>query len=428
MKSRIKNITESRFNKDLIWNAGAFGMISVIGVLINIVILNVYDASALGVFNQVYAIYIMLSQIAVGGVHLSVQAFIPKYAKRADHAGLVLYSALLHSVLSSVAVIFLCYAFADYTGKILGSPQVSDGFRIAAWGLLFFSMNKVMLAYFNGVRRMKVFAFFQLMRFVLMFAILMVLVGGNNRDSYRLCVMLSVSEAILFLFISVLVVRSVPYTGGLKFKAWMKRNFKFGNRALAGNFLLDINTRVDVFILGIFLSDKMVGIYSFASTIAEGFMQLPVLFRNNINPVITDAYARGKSTLKTVLSKNSKAFYKILSPLAALSILAFPIVTWVSGVGEDGYAMWVVYAILIGSVVLTSGFLPFVMIFNQIGRPHIQTYFIFWIFLSNLVFNLIFVPWMGIYGAALGTALSFVMQVFIMKAYLKPVFAEMKNK
>ena len=42
----------------------AFGLAAVAGVLINLVIIRHYDASALGVFNLVYAAYILLSQLA----------------------------------------------------------------------------------------------------------------------------------------------------------------------------------------------------------------------------------------------------------------------------------------------------------------------------------------------------------------------------
>jgi O-antigen/teichoic acid export membrane protein len=67
-----------KFSTDIIWSAGAFALGAVFGVLVNVVIVRGHDAAALGVFNLVYAVYILLSQLAVGGVHLAVQAFVPR--------------------------------------------------------------------------------------------------------------------------------------------------------------------------------------------------------------------------------------------------------------------------------------------------------------------------------------------------------------
>ncbi len=50
---------------------------------------------------------------------------------------------------------------------------------------------------------------------------------------------------------------------------------------------------------------------------------------------------------------------------------------------------------------------PFLMLFSQLGRPGTQTLFIAGVFLSNVLLNLALIPWLGLYGAALATALSF---------------------
>src|SRR5690349_7530199 len=61
----------SQFRVEVIWNLASFVILGLSGVLINILIGYAYDASALGVFNQVFAVYIFFSQLAVGGIHLS---------------------------------------------------------------------------------------------------------------------------------------------------------------------------------------------------------------------------------------------------------------------------------------------------------------------------------------------------------------------
>ena len=69
--------------------------------------------------------------------------------------------------------------------------------------------------------------------------------------------------------------------------------------------------------------------------------------------------------------------------------------------------VWAIYAILALGIAASSGHQPFLMLFSQLGRPGTQTLFIAGVFLSNVLLNLALIPWLGLYGAALATALSF---------------------
>ncbi|HOP44720.1 MAG TPA: polysaccharide biosynthesis C-terminal domain-containing protein, partial [Flavobacteriales bacterium] len=134
----------------------------------------------------------------------------------------------------------------------------------------------------------------------------------------------------------------------------------------------------------------------------------PVLFRNNINPVIASAWTRGgRRLLNKLLPRNRRAFFRILAPLMLLSVALFPLALWVLGMKEEPMTVWAVYAILALGIAASSGHQPFLMLFSQLGRPGTQTLFIAGVFLSNVLLNLALIPWLGLYGAALATALSF---------------------
>ncbi|MBK8338668.1 MAG: polysaccharide biosynthesis C-terminal domain-containing protein [Flavobacteriales bacterium] len=396
-----------KFSVDLVWSAGAFALSALLGVLVNLIIIRWYDAAALGAFNLVYAAFILLSQLAVGGVHLAVQAFVPRELAAGRSADAQVSASMVLSTFSSLLVIGLSWLGRDLPGKWFDSDTVTAAFPLVIPGLLFFSWNKVLLSFHNGARRMRLFALFQLLRFVLLFlGVLVLALRGASPD--RLPVVLFWAEAALaFVLIPISLRYWKPWPGtGLRLS--LHENFRFGNRALAGNLLLDVNTRVDVFLLGIFLSDATVGLFSFAATVAEGVLQLPVLFRNNINPVLTAAWQRGGSLLlNKVVRRNRRAFFRILAPLVLVTIPLFPIAMWVLGMKEEPMTVWAVYAILCTGIALTAGYQPFLMLFSQLGRPGTQTLFIAGYFLSNVVLNLALIPLFGVHGAALATALSF---------------------
>ncbi|MBL7962505.1 MAG: polysaccharide biosynthesis C-terminal domain-containing protein [Flavobacteriales bacterium] len=413
---------QGKFSTDLYWNAGAFGLSALLGVLINLLIVRAYDAAALGVFNLVYAVYILLSQLAVGGVHLAVQAFVPREIQQGRRPDVYLSAALVLSTATSLVVMAAAWWGRELPGRWFDSAAVVAAFPLAIGGLLFFSWNKVLLSFHNGARRMRLFAVFQLLRFTFLFLMLAILVW-RGAPPEQLPLVLAGAEMLLFLLLLPVTLRwwSPLRTEGLR--GALGRGFRFGNRALLGNILLDVNTRVDVFMLGIFLSDAMVGLYSFAATVAEGLMQLPVLFRNNINPVITRAWHQGgQRLLGRVVTRNRRAFFRLLAPLVVLTVPLFPVALWVLGMKEEPMTVWALYAILAAGIALTSGHQPFLMLFSQLEHPGWQTVFIFLVFLSNVVFNLLLIPWLGVYGAAIGTALSFFTLAMLMRVLARRVF------
>ena len=412
--------TAGKFNTDLLWNMVSFGFVAVLGFAINIFILQVYSAEVLGIYNQVYAIYILLSQVAVGGVHLSVQRYVPRFLSHSRYANYIVVSAVTQAALTSLPVILISMLCWELPGSILGSKSVSEAFFYVAPGLLFFSLNKVLLSFHNGFQRMKAFAVFQLLRFVLMFAGVLVFYVLQIAPQY-LAVTLALAEFFLFLVVAVYSLPMIQFGfSRFRFLVWQRIQFRFGMKALLGNILLDVNTRVDVFILGVFLSDAAVGIYSFAATFAEGFQQLPVLLRNNLNPVLTRLHARyNKALTQRILRKMVRQSYKLIGVLALLAILGFPLVFVVFEMKDDPVLIWGVFAVLVGFCGLSAGYQPLNMLYNQWGFPSRQTNFIALVFISNILLNLLLVPFLGIIGSALGTGISYLVQVLFQRWSLK---------
>jgi O-antigen/teichoic acid export membrane protein len=405
----------NKFTNDLIINLICFGLIGAIGIVLNLIIRKQSNDAVLGVFNQIYAIYVLLSQLAVGGVHLSVQKYVPENAKNTATLPALLVSALISCTITSILVIIAAILLRNIPGYVLQSEGVGAGFVWAVPGLLFFSLNKVMLSYLNGLRQMKTFAGFQLLRFIVLLGLVVALLN-SSWDKNLLASALGLTELIIFLPILVYTFRHFSFPSREEINEWRVKHQAFSRKAFAGNFLMDVNTKVDTFLLGIFCSDATVGIYSFVATIVEGITLLPALFRNNLNPIITKAYSKKNPVLfKRIIQRNIILCYKIIGGLIFISILCFPIFLYVSGIRDSFWVMSILYTTLCVGLIVASGYLPFQMIFNQVGMPGVQTRFIFYIFMCNFLLNLIFIPFIGIYGAALATGATFVAQVVIQR-------------
>ena len=111
-----------------------------------------------------------------------------------------------------------------------------------------------------------------------MMSICIVVAVWANVQDYQLCAILSVSEALLL--IALIVCFIGPFVSRYELKVdrvWLKRHIQFGARSVLGGVAVELNTRVDVLVLGLFTSEAQVGIYSFAAFFVEGFLQLPQL-------------------------------------------------------------------------------------------------------------------------------------------------------
>jgi len=407
----------TKLKRDVLLNIFFFGGVVVIGVLINVLIINFYDETSLGIFNQAYAIYIFLSQIAVGGVHLSVQHYVPKYHHNRKMIYLISSGALLVSFIISLITTGISYIIIPAFVVMLKSEDVGSALYVTLWGLIFFSFNKIILSVLNGTRQMILFALFQFLRmfFILLFLIFFVI---TQTDKNMLSMSLAGAELFLFVILFIIHIRhriDISYRFLFRVMGVLR---KFGSKAMIGNILLDLNTKIDVLSLGVFLSDARVGLYSFAATVFEGFSQLVVLLRNNFNPIVTSSfYKKSIDVTMRVIQKVTIPFRNLLWVAGLLSMILYPPAAYILGV-KDVLTSSVLYAVLCGGFIATGKFHVMLMIFNQWGQPRLQTLLIFIIAISNLILNFILIPFLEVYGAALGTALSFVIQGFIMRYLL----------
>lgn len=400
---------------DVIWNMASFAVIAGIGILLHLLILKFFSTTALGIYAQVYSIHLIASQFATGGFHLSVQTYAPRYRSRV-HLSVILRGAFVATFCQSLVVVGILFLIHGLIADLLRSPEVGQALLLVLPGLFFFSMNKVMLAFLNGIRWMKVYAIFRALRFIFMLAALFLMLV-LDLPGEQCAIIISLAEGLLFVLL-LLWVGKFLLIGQAKrtFRSWLLIHWRYGNKALIGNVILDVNAYVDVLMLGVFLSDAMVGVYSFASNLSEGVRQVNEVFRSNLNPILTQVYfSKRRGILQRLLVRSVRKYYKFLVAVSLVSVIGFPILTLVFQVTDEGHEMWKVFGILVSGVALASGYLPLKMIFNQVGMVNKQTHLFLWHFGINVVLNAIMIPILGIYGAAIATSLSMVAQVVVLK-------------
>ena len=418
-KFQISVDFSNKLTSDILWNFVSFSVIAVCGIALNILIVSIYGSSALGLFNQIYAIFIILSQLAVNGIHFSVLRSTSLCVDQRELSK-IFTSALALVIFVSIVLVGLAFPLINQASAIFKSDYLTSGVKLVLPGLVFFSLNKVILAFLNGQRRMKTFAIFQGMRSIFLLTFLL-LHAWLIHDSNSISIIFTLSEGLLLLCLFPLVYQNVTIHFNKSFIRSVVTHFRFGLKATGGNILMELNTKIDILLLGLFVSDSEVGIYSFAALFIEGFLQLPTIIRNNINPILASKYNNNKQgEFVTFLKSVIRNSYMIFVPLGVLGILAFPLTGLIKS-DLNIQITWLYFVIMIAGVILASGFLPLLMTFNQAGKPGLQSLVLLSTTIVMVISILIFTRLFGTLGTAIGVGLTYIIQAGIIGGTLKKI-------
>jgi hypothetical protein len=115
----------------LIFNYASLGVLAASGLLMNLLVVRLAGEAALGVFNQALAIYIAASQLAFGGVHISVLRSVAQPADSAEQSA-VIASCLALTFGLGCAVAALAWLTRGFWAWALDSQPVSDSLAFVA--------------------------------------------------------------------------------------------------------------------------------------------------------------------------------------------------------------------------------------------------------------------------------------------------------
>ncbi len=410
---------KSKFGRDVLWHLTSFTLMGITGITLNLGIMRYYGPQALGIFNQVFAIYIVLSQFAVLGVWLSVLKHTAEFADDFETQSTCIVAALFLAASLAFMTTIIGYLAAKPFGRFFDSKAVSQGWLVVLPGFWCFSLNKVLMAILNGNRDMRAFALTQISRYSMMILALAICIYIRVDETY-LPLIMSWPEGILFTGLLLYSRRYFKLMPIRQWSIWLKTHLWFGLKSFLSGTMSELNTRVDVIMLGYFTTDANVGIYSMAAMIAEGISQLSLVLKNNLNPLLTRYGTSGElQELKKIIKKSVRGFYFVMAGILILATALFPVIINFLAGARNYQQSWGTFAILAAGIGLSAGYLPVNMLLVQLGYPGMHTLLKAAVVLTNLVLNVALIPIYGIYGAATATAMTYICSIFYLKYLMK---------
>jgi len=182
----------------------------------------------------------------------------------------------------------------------------------------------------------------------------------------------------------------------------------FGKYAVSTNLSVILYKNMDKMMLGGMISTASVAIYDLAIRITN-LMEIPtfsaaaVVFPQSAREMVT----KGKDGVKKMYEQSVGAILALLVPII-LFIEIFPEIIILIIAGEA----YLSAVPLLRITILFGLFLPFGSqmgtVLESIGKPNINFYCTLFGFVLNIIFNFLFIKWLGVTGAAYGTLTTYI--------------------
>jgi O-antigen/teichoic acid export membrane protein len=183
-------------------------------------------------------------------------------------------------------------------------------------------------------------------------------------------------------------------------KALLVRSLPFGALLV----LVSIRYQMSTFILSLFSTVDAVGVYSAATTIMTILLMLAGAFSSAILPVFSRMFVYDQKSLSAVYQLSYKYLMLVGFPIGVATVL-FGGNVIVLIYGEEFRSAGVALAILAASLLTMMSYSNGPLL-NAIGKQRFFAWTQAIVVVANALFCLIFIPFWGTNGAALGTMLS----------------------
>jgi O-antigen/teichoic acid export membrane protein len=397
-----------KLQRDVLWNLVPVGLLAVVGLGLNFVIALRWGSEALGVFNLVTMAVFCLAILGAGGLQFAVLRAVAEAPDDRDRVAAVVAGALVPNLVLAGLATALALLLRRPIGDLLDSPAVAEGLLWATPGVFCFSINKVLFGVVNGLGRMRAFAVYTSLRYLFIAASLG-LAAALELTGAHLALVWTITEGALLFILTGELLATVALRRGRGWIAQARAHLHYGARGVVATLGVEVNSKLDVWMLGVALPEDQVGIYALASTLYEGLLQIAVVLQNNVNPLLARSLATGEKTrAEELVRKMRRWLFPVTLGVCGLSALLYPF-TIPTLVGDPAFAdATVPFAILMAGTVLASPNLPFASLLLMAARPGWHTVYVLASVATAFVADLALIPSFGATGVALGTAIGLV--------------------
>ena len=388
-------------------------LLSLSGIILLPILTKNIPIEEYGIWVQISVTIGLIPAVAILGLPYTMVRFLAA-AKTREEIQEGFYSIAFIVLFTSAIASLLLFLFSKPLAATLFDNNLTIT-RILPLIVFIACLNSLLLNFFRTFQQIKRYSIFSFIQTYLNVALVAYFVLSGY-GIFGAVIGLLISSFFVFLIMASLIVSEI----GIKIPKFthIREYLAFGLPTVPGNLSSWMVNSSDRYVIGIFLSTAFVGYYSpgYALGSMIGMFMAPLSFM--LPAVLSKYYDENNMTeVKTVLRYSLKYFLAIAIPSAfGLSLLSKPILTILSTpeIASQGYLITpfvALSALLLGVYTVIAQTIILEKKTKILGT--------IWIIASilNLGLNLIFVPYIGILGAAITTLIAFLLVLILASFY-----------
>ncbi len=375
-----------------------------LGFLITLSLSRFLGASDLGSFklaSNIYAIIVLLADI---GISSAVLQFVSQYRDDRHKVNSLVSSAFFSLSIIGIIVGILFYFSSGLLTGIFHNPDLYGLLVIIPVIYPFALVSMALQSVLIGLREMKYYAISIVIQSVLMLIITTILLYfGAGSIGAVIGMILSTAGTCLYLVYITFKYYQITFNGCIES---IKQLVSLGWKLVLNSAINQINYQADIVLIGLFLTSTQVGYYSIAVSLGTFFWLIPAAVQANSYPLTCD-YLNKKNFLSLqLLYDKSMKFTAFVLSFIGLGLYFYSKIFIATLFGPEFMPAALPLVILVIGTVIFGIIKSVGSALICAGRPDLSVKINSICAITNVLLNLLLIPWLGISGAAIATTTS----------------------
>ena len=384
----------------------------VLGFLNQIILAKILGAGGLGEVLLALSVVNLSAQFARFGMEEAMMRFIPSYIEKRDNAKLkgTIYFALKFCFLLSIVFVFIVVLFSRFISiNIFHSEGLLKLLPIVAVAIPASVIRGVIGGILKGYKNVLKALLPELLISPFFRIVIFLLLALKGVTPLYAIIAFIIGEIVAVFFSIVFLAKKLNKIEPLRKQYENKKVLAVSSTMIFAAFGTYLYTQADLWVLGMFRSTEEVGIYGVSAKLVTLILFSMAAFATTIPPLISKIHISGnRDELSKVVSGSTRWVLSIAIPITLILVLEgkFILKYFFGEIFVNGYIPLVILSI--GQIIKAgTGLVGYTL---QMTGQH-KTFLKIAISggISNIILNILLVPYFGMLGAATATTLCFTM-------------------
>ena len=353
-------------------------------------------------------------QFAAFGIGSALTKFIAEFIDDRTTIHKYVSSGIISSIITGTLMGAVLFFLAPLIAtSVFHTPELENMIWLTALCYPFISIQKAVLGTLNGLRRMRAYAFLNIVQNVAVFMISIILVSIFDMGAMGAVIGLVVPTILISILCPALIHDLVRPNGPLWNNMATRETIMFGFYIVLGNSINFLNAQVGTILVGHYTNTIEVGIYAVAVLFAQVLTLIPTAVQQVVAPMTATLYGRGDlDGIRRLFYSTLKKSFVISTGSAMLIAIAGPYIITIF-FSEEYLSAYIPLLILLVGHIFGSSFGAVSGTLACIGKVQIPFRIGAICAILNVAMSTLLIPIFGTIGAALAITATMIVHYVI---------------